>query len=354
MALNIIALVLVAGMTFVHSIFGFYSGLINVFCTIVAAVVALGFSDALTGWAASALGLHTGYIDACSLLVLFVLTLTILRVAADNLIRGNVHVPQWLDWGGATVCGFVIAQICTGILVLSVMKLPLTARVLGFERYVRVEDLNDPVHPERVLMERRALWTRSDDFTVGLVSLVSAGSLKGATSLRDVYPNYVDAVYFSGNTVQPESTPAPLRDKGGDGFKGVNVVEWWKTNGPIDVRYRRAAPTETNKSPPFKPINGFKPASGMTFLGARIELKRSAADRDRKSARHLFRPTMIRVVGRIGDRPAQYTPIIIAGAEEKSTIPRLVDYDNNFSITDANPTIDVYFEVDPEFKPQFI
>ena len=354
MALNMIALVLVAGLTFVHSIFGFYSGLINVFCTIVAGVVALGFAEALTGWAASAMGLHTAYIGACALIVLFALTLTILRLAADNLIRGNVHVPQWLDWGGAGVCGFVIAQICTGILVLGVMKLPLTGRVLGFERYERVDELQNPEHSERPLFERKSIWTRSDDFTVGLVNLVSSGSLKGGTEFREVYPNYVDAVYFSGNTIQPESTPAPLRDEGGDGFKGVNVLKWWTTNDPIDVRYRRDKPTEKDKTPNFKPISGFRPASGLTFLGMRLQLRKAAADRDRKSARHLFRPTMVRLVGKIGERPVQYTPLVISGAEEKSTIPRLVDYDNNFSITESDPELDVFFEVDPEFKPSFV
>ena len=38
MLLNITVLVLILGITFLHSIFGFFSGLINAFCSIVAAI----------------------------------------------------------------------------------------------------------------------------------------------------------------------------------------------------------------------------------------------------------------------------------------------------------------------------
>ncbi len=58
MILNIIALVLILGITFMHSIFGLFSGLINVFCAIAAAVVALGCFEAVNDLVTSEMGLH--------------------------------------------------------------------------------------------------------------------------------------------------------------------------------------------------------------------------------------------------------------------------------------------------------
>ena len=48
MVLNICALLFVLGITFMHSLFGLFSGIINVFCTITALAVAFGCAEPLT------------------------------------------------------------------------------------------------------------------------------------------------------------------------------------------------------------------------------------------------------------------------------------------------------------------
>ncbi len=354
MWLNIIALLLVLAITFMHSTFSFFSGLINVVCSIAAACIALGFTDYVTDILTGQFGLHPAYTEPCVLVGLFVLSLSILRYLADTYIRGNLSLPRAVDVTGAVICGFINAEIAVGILVLGVQMLPLGGRVLGFARYERVEDENNPDHPEMPLFERKHLWTRPDELTVAIVKLVSGGALRGKVAFGEIYPDFVDEVWFTTNTVQPESLPSPLRDRKGDGFKAVEVLTWWEQKEPLDVRYRRQVPTAENSRPPFKPMT-FKPAAGRKLIGVRIKLGAAAADRSKSARRHLFRPTMIRLVGERNGKPEHYIPIVLnTGDPALDGANRLVDMDNNISMPGEDVEVDAYFEVPPDFQPRFV
>ncbi len=355
MALNIVAIALILAITFMHSIFGLFSGLLNLGCTIVSVSVAFGFFEPVSLWITKQFGLHPAYTGPCTLLLLFVVSLALLRAAADNLIRGNVHLPQALDTGGAIVCGFLNAQMCVGMLVISVLMLPLGGRALGFSRYER-SDESDPDRPGLARFDRRSVWLMPDEFTIGLFQMLSGGALRGQTTFASVYPNFADWVFYTGNTVQWESTPAPYRDSKGDGVKsGLSVESWWEPEGTVSARYRKDVPTKDNPNPGFGTDDPYKPAPGMKLIGVRMTLKQAAADRSRNRAVHLFRPSMLRVVGDEGGDPGHYLPRILVNADPR--IPgrgRAVDLDNNFAIEQGDATIDAYFEVPEEFEPRFV
>lgn len=362
MAFNIVALVLVLAITFMHSVFGFFSGLINVVCTITSVAIALGFFEAVNGYITGSFGLHPGYTEPACLVGLFLVSVIVLRTLADNYIRGNVRVPMVVDWAGAGVCGLINAQLFVGVLALGVLMLPLRnpekASVIQFARFERNPDERDFDHPEFTYFQRKHLWTRSDEFTVALFSLISNGSMKGKTAFASVYPDFTEAVFFSGNTVQPESSPSAYRDKkNGDGFdKGLRVESWWEESGPIDeARYRRAVPTPRDKRPKYERTT-FQPASGKKLLGVVLRLDRSSADRDKTHALHLFRPTMIRLVGQARGGYQHYVPRVLGNADrEIDGRPRIVDLDSNLSLPGSgSPRIHAYFEVDQDFQPSFI
>lgn len=352
MVLNIVALCLVLAITFMHSVFGLYSGVIHVCCCILAALVAFGFFEPLTLLLTKEAGLHPAYTEPCCLLLLFVVTLIVLRTAADNLLRGNVQLPQYVDTGGAIVLGFIGAEIVVGVLVISVLMLPLGGRVMGFSRYERDPEARDENNLAR--FNRNRIWLMPDEFTVGLVRLISGGSMRAATPLAAVYPSFTDWVFYTGNTVQWESSPGVYRDRS-DGTSGLRVEKWWEQTDPVVGRYRKDVPDKDNKNPPYAE-HTFRPVAGMKLVGVRLRLLPSSADRDRNRRLHLFRPTMIRLVGDEHGRPGHAIPRIIAGADKNlGDKPRIVDIDNNFSIDgDAELTIDVYFEVGEDFTPRFV
>ncbi len=367
MILNLAALALVLGITFLHSLFGLYSGLINLFCSITALAVTFGFAESLNEVLTGKFGLHSSWTEPLAFVLLFVVTLLVLRQLADRLLRGNVRIPMYPDWGGGAVCAFVNAQIAVGMMVIGFLMLPWGGRVLMFSRYER--DVDGRVDPltERVEFHRNSLWLRSDEFAVGLAKLLSGGSLKGKTNFARVYPDYTEWVFWSGNTVQHESITAPLRDEGHESSwnNGLQVERWWEQTTPLDsedTRYREEQPSRERKEPRYAP-QAYEPQEGNQLIGMRLILKRAAADRHDRSSAHRFRPSMIRLVGDVKllgvpddpGRPRQYIPQIIGGADGR--IPerlRIVDLDANFSLPGEDTPIDVYFEVEEGFEPRFV
>ncbi len=370
MVLNIFALLFFLAIIFMNSLFGLYSGLINVVCCIASAAVAFGFFEPLNQLMTGSLHLHPSYTEPFALLLPFLVTLLVLRVLADNLIRGNVRVHRYLDWGGGAVCGFFVAQICVGIMLLSFLMLPWGGRVAMYQPIERDSDSAIDSETGRVHYAPRKIWVGSDRFTVALMDLLSNGSLSHSVdgkpnALASVYPDFANWVRWTGNAVQLTSLTAPIVDDKSDGFKnGLKVESCWEQNTPPPsdlLRYRKDNPTKGNDRPdqvralysgPFQ----YKMEPGHKFMGARLTLTRDSADREGGSAVHRFRPTQIRIVGDVGGEPRDYYPVIIGGADSfLGDRLRVADPDSNFTIpAPENVRIDVHFEVESGFQPHFI
>lgn len=378
MVLNLFATLFVLALVFLHSIYGLYSGLMNLFCTLTALAVAFGFHETLNEFVVGTFHLPGTYTAPFAVLVPFCLTLLVLRLAADNLLRGNVRVPMYVDWGGAAVCGFVNAQICIGVLVLSFLMLPWGGRVMkyqGLERDERGRTYAEVrVTPElrrqdgRIAFHDSGLWLKSDRMAVGLFNLLSNGSLRGDTQFASVYPDFSAWVWWTQNQIQNESLTAPLWTEQLNGYEnGINVVSWWdygpEKRTPLSstyTQYQSERPYRDNPKPQFKRMS-YEVQEGQRLIGVRVRLLPASADRYQDSGLHRFRPTNLRVVGDVvfpdGSRaPRHYFAQVLGGAELKLEPPtdlRIVDPDSDFSLPDQ-VEIDAYFEVDRDFAPRFV
>ena len=361
MVFQIAALVLVLVVTMLNSMYGLFSGIINVVCVVLSMVVALGGFEWCTDLVTGQFGWSPTYMTPICFVGLFVVTLTILRLATDNLIRGNVFVPSLVDWIGGGLCGFVIAQVCVGVLVFGFLLLPFGPRVAMYSRFSRTSDASAP----KAEFSRSDLWLKSDLFTAGLFSLLSGGSLRGSVPFASVYPDFSKWVSWTGNTVQEESWTAPRRENNADGFekgKGIRVESWWTAQTEVEgARYRAELPTREKPKPNYSKLN-YTPETGMRLLGARLVLDDASADGPERGGYHRFRPTMIRVVGELSaagggtGRTVDYAARLLSGADETiGDAFRVADIDNNFALNAAGPQkIDVYFEVDDGFVPRFV
>jgi len=363
MVLSIFAVLLVLGITFMHSLFGLFSGLINAFCCLTAMITAFGFADLLNDLATQQ-GVNPSYTLPACFVGLFLVTHVLLRVLADRFLRGNVRVPMYVDWVGGAVCGFVIGQVTVGVVVLGFLMLPFGGRAMQFSRIERAiagkpEGQTVPFRHNSV-----GFGLRPDEFTLWLFNLLSNGSLRGQTAFASVYPNYADWVFWTGNTVQSESATAPLRSTGIDGFGpgGLKVDAWWWQKGPLDVRYRwklpiKIQPLDNFVSDKVFPTLAYQPdkGSGKRLLGVRLKLLDASADRDEGSRHHRFRSTMIRIVGDVDGEPKQYYARVLGGMHPDSDALRLADPDNNFALPAKGETpVEAYFEADEGFRPHFV
>ncbi|MBK8913622.1 MAG: CvpA family protein [Phycisphaerales bacterium] len=352
MILSLIAVLLIAGMTFYHSIFGLFSGLINAFCTIMSVCIAYGYFEALHHTLTGSVGMHPAYSLPVAFVGLFVISLLVLRTLADNLLRGNVRVPAAVDWAGGGACGFVNAMCVAGVLATGFMMLPFGSAPGGFERLERT----DAKSGGRAQFDRNSLWFSPDAFTAGLFSMLSAGSARGETTFASAYPDLPEWVWWSGNTMQQESSPAVYVDKDGDGVKnGIEALVWWEQRDGVQAQYRSTIATRIEPDPRHD-AQIYTPRSGNKLVGVNLTLRRSSADRQKFSAVHNFRPTMIRIVGEDDFGPYHATPVIVTGADRPLRgAPRIVDPDSTFSLSaDKDAEIDVYFDVPASFKPRFI
>jgi uncharacterized membrane protein required for colicin V production len=73
-----------------------------------------------------------GYEDWASMIVIFCITLVILRVVTSVLIVKEPVLPPILQNGGAAVCGMVTGYLTAGFLVCAMQTLPLPEDFLGF------------------------------------------------------------------------------------------------------------------------------------------------------------------------------------------------------------------------------
>lgn len=367
MILNIFALAFVLGITFVHSMFGLYSGIVNVFCAVAALAVAFGYGEMVNDLLTGTLHLHPSYTEPCAYVLLYVITLLVLRLLTDNYLRGNVKVPMYIDWAGGAVAGFIIAQISVGVMVTGFLMLPWGGSVMMYEPIERhPEDQIDP-DTGRVIFVENPLWLRSDDFAVGLFEMLSGGSLKPKTTFASVYPDFTEWVRWTGNQIQTESLTAPVRDDKVDGFRnGLNVQEIWAIEpgkaGPLveeNTRYRILAPSPERNKPPYE-RQAYKVQPGNKLIGARLELLTGASDRAGDYSQHRLRPTNIRIVGDLvqpdGSRTPQHYVVDVLGGADKNLGEnfRIVDYDNNIQLPGGNQTVDAYFEVPENFQPRFV
>jgi hypothetical protein len=374
MIINIFAMLFVFGIAFVHSIFGLYSAILNVFCATAGVAVAFGFFEPVNALLLGQAGLHPSYTEPAVFVLLFVVTTSVLRVAGDILLRGNVRVPAWGDWIGGGVLGFIVGQLCVGVMLIGFFMLPWGGRVGMYQRYFRDPDNRlfsesvdiDPAlrrQDERVAFWRQRVWLRSDEFAAAYFDILSNGCLRGETTFASVYPSFPDWVAWTGNTVQSESLTAPIIDDKGNGVKdGLKVASWWEQKAPLDreiTRYRKDVPNYDAENPPFQPLE-YKVQPGNRLIGVRLTLDRAAADRDKTNAYHRFRPTMIRLVGEIrqsdgSSETVQFVPQALGGVLKESTNVRIVEWDNNFGLpADGPASVDAYFEVPEGFQPQFV
>ncbi|MBX3373373.1 MAG: CvpA family protein [Phycisphaeraceae bacterium] len=159
---------------------GVFSALLHLLCVVAAGAIALGF------WEPMATMLIRGawYDDIAwgvSLLVLFVVSLFVLRVTFDKVAPNNVRFPHWanLVFGGSL--GFVAGVVTIGIFVIGAGFIHSHRQIMGFNGWQR--DINSGQ-----IVEVNSLWIPYHRIADSLYSSLSVGAFSTRRPLRTWYP----------------------------------------------------------------------------------------------------------------------------------------------------------------------
>lgn len=211
MVLMVLAALLILAVAFYQAAQGLFSAMIMVILTVLSAAIAFNYFDALAGVLAGRLG---AYAHGVALLATFAIPLLALRELFDRLIRGNVDLGAWASRLGGGALGILTGMIIVGMCLIVVQLLPLPGTIVTYQPYDSALESAD-AGPVR--------W--AGDFTLGLMKLLSRGSLRPLLSSERLGLAHED--------LQLEAFCARSRPKGARADSPPNALE---------VAYARVVP----------------------------------------------------------------------------------------------------------------
>ncbi|MGC9454210.1 MAG: CvpA family protein [Phycisphaerae bacterium] len=173
MLLILLVTLLILGIAFYQVLQGLYSALIMLLLTIVAAMLAFNLYLPISLYL---LEYMTVYTRPVILVSCFALILFALRLVFDRFLGSNVVLGTWADRIGGGVFGLMTGMILTGILTIAIQMLPFNESILTYRPYNEYLERGQRLHP-----------FRPDEFTLGLMSHLSSGSMSGNANFGDAH-----------------------------------------------------------------------------------------------------------------------------------------------------------------------
>lgn len=198
---------------------GMLSSFLHMICVVSAGAIALGLMEPLGFGLMDSVGGFAGYMAGTALILLFLVSLLILRLSMDQLVPDNLNFNKTVDWIGAAIFALVGSFVSVGVVVIGVGLLQFVPNGFGYEGWVRDRSTGrpalegTPMYPAQITAGFYELLS-----TTSLAPMLNSGSLatyrpgihQTAWSLaRDSYDGE------SGSCrawIQPKSVTIPSKD----------------------------------------------------------------------------------------------------------------------------------------------
>lgn len=286
MIMNIIVTLLVLGLAYAWLIRGVFSSLLHLLCVLVAGAIAFAV------WEPIALKLismspERGFLSfiesvayGVALVIPFILSLFLLRMATDKLVKGNIKNNTMVDYIGGTICGVGIGVISTGILIIGVSSMRLSTGFFGYQPIFYSEDR---AAGPGALVKKDSLWIPADKIVGMLYGQLSKGSMSTSEPLAKWYPE-VELVGFAGRISQGEGSGRNAINP--DDFKITSTYTVGKTDGSQDMSDLL---TDSRDSKPQKylDVNSDVVSNGY-IAGYVVEFEPGAKERGKKGSGQLI------------------------------------------------------------------
>jgi hypothetical protein len=361
--LLIIGLFFVA-IVFFHMIQGFFSATLSAILTIISAVLAFSLHETVVEKLLA--GKMADYVHAVVLLALFGIIYLILRSIFDNVVKGNVRVPNALDKAGAVVMGLIAAAFATGIMAIAAEELPYTTTIGGFGRYDVQQDrevvvpaahsLDRMVYSELSIHEPGKFGDEGtghgvpiipvDSVVVGAVEKLSNGVFNDGKPLQEIHPDYLDELFGQRMGIEPGANHVAMNlpDKR---LEAMDVLGLYDELIP-EANQKDAEFEKLRTGGRLKPIP-ITPSSKDMFLVIRVAFKIQASDQADHIVR--FSPGSVRLVAPAaggdngGSDFVNYYPVGTMQNASLLFLNKLDDYLFTPPISDHDLGVDLVFKV---------
>lgn len=201
MYMNIAALLMLLGLTWVWMNRGFFNALVHMLCTIAAGAIAFAVWEPLAMLLISlspekGMGAVLEYVAwGAGLLLPFGLSLLGLRLVCDTLVKTNIKAVAAAEYAGGGICGLVSGAITVGILVIALGYLPMGIGFMGY----RPITYSKSGQGSGSLQRSGGLWIPVERLTAGLYGQLSRTTLGTSRPLAEWYPD-LDLAGYAINT----------------------------------------------------------------------------------------------------------------------------------------------------------
>jgi len=358
MLFGLFILILAAAVAFFHYVQGFFSAMISMILVIISAAMALSFHENVAQLAFSSFAPAQGY--SLSLVLLFGAIYIVLRILFDKLVPGNIQVPVIADKVGAGVFGLIAGIFGAGILAIAAQALPFGPVIGGYARFpvqdrlaqsvklankTNLQDL--PVFEELNITDLSAsdintmfradsgrassLLVPVDDWTVGLVSYLSSGSLAGERPLSSVHPAYINELFAQRLGIQIGAKRVIPDDGSALKFEKASLLSSPRMEDREMQQIRGKGRLDAAKAPEGQ------------LIGIRVRPSSGGADSDGFTR---FSPASVRLVGPLPETSAQVSYYPIGTLSDGETIVRNLPDDPLF--LKSGKAVDLVFAVEPK------
>jgi hypothetical protein len=174
----------------------------TMFAAIIALLVAFNFYEIMAEQLLSR-GHGGQWAQPVCLLLLFVITLVLLRAGCDQIVGANIEFGSIAKQIVAVVCGFFVGLIISGTLIVILTMSPLSPS-MPYERF--------PIEGAKLNAGRLGLHKslKVDDFACGLFNVVSKGSLSSKKSFDVYHADFLNQLHINRRSVGEERGGVPI------------------------------------------------------------------------------------------------------------------------------------------------
>lgn len=284
--------------------YGLFSAFLAFVCTIVAGAVAFGLWETVANALLSAGRDNSSFLGqllqdtawGLGLLLPFLVSLVVLRLAVDSLVKSNLDASETTNMVGGMAFGALSALIAAGVFVLAAGYTRLPPRMLGYEPIV---DKNG-----NLIYEKR-LWVPVDTLTVALYERLSTGAFETATPLAVARPDAAEGAGMQRMTYKGETRTALLPDQ-------FEIVGRYKVEGSLEAL--RSDDFLPGRAQTVALSDESAPAEGSTLHGLIVRLNAGAKE---KGGNIIVTPGQVRLIATREDgESAAVHPIAVVAKPE--------------------------------------